>query len=158
MGTAFDVNQAPFSIYRLMPLEFSGARKRREFKALETPFLISRELFTQLGGFSAEFHNRFEDIDLCLRVKRNSGLRILFSPASVVTRGDVTWQAMGESEQLNRIRFYSKWTGSVWQDDESYLREDGLTHDTLSAMYRELAARLAYGASQLSSKSATAAM
>ena len=32
---------------------------------------------------------------------------------------------------MNRIRFYSKWTGFLWQDDEAYLKEDGLTHDGL---------------------------
>jgi GT2 family glycosyltransferase len=153
MGTAFDVNQAPFSIYRLMPLEFSGARKRRDFKALELPFLATRELFCRLGGFNAEFSNRFEDIDFCLRVQRKTALRVIYTPASSVIRQHVTWQVVGEQEQLNRIRFYSKWTGSVWQDDELYLREDGLTHDALSAMYRELAGRVAYGACRSASDS-----
>jgi hypothetical protein len=46
---------------------------------------------------------------------------------------------------MNRIRFFSKWTGYLWQDDENYLKEDGLTHDALSALYRELAARIASG-------------
>jgi GT2 family glycosyltransferase len=156
MGTAFDVNQAPFSIYRLMPLEFSGARKRRDFKALETPFLATRELFCRLGGFNAEFTNRFEDIDFCLRVQRKTALRVIYTPASNVTRQYVTWQAVGKQEQLNRIRFYSKWTGSVWQDDEFYLRDDGLTHDALSAMYRELASRVAYGACRSASNLVTA--
>jgi Glycosyl transferase family 2/UDP-N-acetylglucosamine 2-epimerase len=148
MGIAFDVNQAPFSIYRLLPREISGARKRRDFRAMMTPFLATRELFCRLGGFSTELSNRFEDIDFCLRVRR-AGLRIIYTPASSVTRLQVTWQPEMEQEQLNRIRFYSKWTGFVWQDDESYLQEDGLTHDALSAMYRELASRVAYGANQL---------
>jgi len=156
MGIAFDVNQAPFSIYRLMPREFSGARKRRDFKALQTPFLAHRQLFCRLSGFSTEFSNRFEDIDFCLRAQRDATLRIIYTPNSVVTRQYVTWQTTEKQDQLNRIRFYSKWTGSIWQDDESYLREDGLTHDALTAMYRELAERVAYGASQLFSDSATA--
>ena len=156
MGIAFDVNQTPFSIYRLMPVEFSGARKRRDFKALETPFLTMRELFCNIGGFSAEFSNRFEDIDFCLRVQHQTGLRVMFTPACIVMRQHMTWQAVSTQEQLNRIRFYSKWTGAVWQDDEVYLQEDGLTHDALSAMYRELVGRVAYGARQLDSTAITA--
>jgi GT2 family glycosyltransferase len=156
MGIAFDVNQAPFSIYRLMPPEFSGARKRRDFKAREVPFLATRALFCRLGGFSTEFSNRFEDIDFCLRVQRKTGLRIIYTPTSVVTRRDLTWPATGKQERLNRIRFYSKWTGSVWQDDEFYLREDGLSHDLLSILYREFAGRVASGACQLSCNAATA--
>jgi GT2 family glycosyltransferase len=156
MGIAFDVNQAPFCLYRLMPPEFSGAQKRRSFKALLTPFLTARQLYCHLGGFSTEFLNRFEDIDFCLRVKLRTGLRIVYTPGTVVRRQHVSWSAVGKKDQLNRIRFYSKWTGSVWQDDESYLREDGLTHDALSSLYRNLAERIAYGACQLSSDSATA--
>ena len=55
MGIAFDVNQAPFSIYRLLPRGFSGMLKCRDFRALETPFLLTRELFCRLGGFSHGF-------------------------------------------------------------------------------------------------------
>jgi GT2 family glycosyltransferase len=155
VGIAFDANQAPFSIYRLLPREFAGVKKCRDFKALETPFLVTRELFCRLGGFSAELSNRFEDIDFCLRVQR-AGLRVIFTPESAVTRQHVAWQSLKDQEQLNCIRFYSKWTGFIWQDDECHLQEDGLTHDALSALYRELAGRLAFGASQLSSNAATA--
>jgi GT2 family glycosyltransferase len=149
IGTAFDVNQSPFALYRLMPPNFSGARRRRDFKAVETPFLVARELFCRLGGFSPEFSNQFEDIDFCLRVQRKTNLRVIYTPASAATRQNPTWQPTDQQDWLNRIRFYSKWTGSVWQDDETYLGEDGLTHDALSAMYRELAGRLAYGAGQV---------
>jgi GT2 family glycosyltransferase len=155
MGIAFDVNQAPFCLYRLMPPEFSGAQKRRAFKALETPFLTARQLFCRLGGFSAEFSNCFEDIDFCLRVKLRTGLRVVYTPGSVVLRKHVSWSTAGKEEQFNCIRFYSKWTGYVWQDDEFYLREDDLTHDALSSMYRELAGRVAYGACQLLPDSVT---
>jgi hypothetical protein len=61
-----------------------------------------------------------------------------------------------EQEQLNRIRFYSKWTGFLWQNDDGHLKEDDLTHDALSALYRELAGRLAFGASQLPANGAAA--
>ena len=149
IGIAFDVNQAPFSIYRLLPRQFSGAQKRRDFRAVETPFLVTRELFCRLGGFSTDLSNRFENIDFCLRVKR-AGLRVIYTPASAVTCQQATWQSRSELEPLNRIRFYSKWTGFLWQDDQGYLEEDNLTHDALSALYRELAGRLAFGASQLS--------
>ena len=63
-----------------------------------------------------------------------------------MVRQSATWRPVAEDEIGNRIRFYSKWTGYLWQDDERYLAEDGLTHDALSALYRELAGRVAYGA------------
>jgi hypothetical protein len=37
---AFDINQSPFPLYRLLPPDFSGALWQREFRAVETPFLV----------------------------------------------------------------------------------------------------------------------
>jgi GT2 family glycosyltransferase len=148
VGFAFDVNQSPFSIYRLLPQEFSGARKQREFKALQFPFLAARELFCRLGGLNSALHNRFEDVDFCLRAK-HEGLRVVYTPACKMVREAPSWEATAEQDPVNRIRFYSRWSGSLWQDDAVYLEEDGLTHDALSALYRELAGRLAQGAKEL---------
>jgi len=148
IGTAFDVNQSPFSIYRFLPPEFSGAQKPREFQAVEFPFLVAREIFCRLGGFSTTLYNRFEDIDFCLTVKQDR-LKVIFTPRSVLVRAASSWGVDPHRDQMNRIRFYSKWTGSLWQDEGEYLRQDGLTHDALTAIYRELAGRVAHGVSQL---------
>jgi GT2 family glycosyltransferase len=148
IGLAFDVNQSPFSIYRLLPREFSGALRQREFNAVEVPFLVSRELFCRLGGFNPALRNRFEDVDLCLAVKQ-AGLRVLYTPRSTMTRRVASWQPEPEQDRSSRIYFYSRWTGSLWQDDERYLKEDGLTHDALSRLYRELASRVAVGAGKV---------
>jgi GT2 family glycosyltransferase len=147
IGVAFDVNQSPFSIYRFLQREFWGAQKQREFKAVEFPFLLPRELFCRLGGFNTALHNRFEDIDFCLRVKKE-GRRVLYTPESTSILQSTSWRPNPVQEQANRIRFYSTWTGMLWQDDGLYLKEDGLTHDTLSLLYRELAQRVAHGAKQ----------
>jgi GT2 family glycosyltransferase len=145
IGVAFDVNQSPFPIYRFLPREFPGAMRKREFKAVEFPLLVARELFCRLGGFSPALRNRFEDVDFCLIVKQ-AGLRTLYTPHARITRRVASWQPELEQDRCNRIYFYSKWTGSLWQDDGDYLRQDGLTHDSLSALYRELGRRVAFGA------------
>jgi GT2 family glycosyltransferase len=148
VGFAFDVNQSPFSVYRMLPPEFSGASKEREFKAVQFPFLVSRELFCRLGGFNAALYNRFEDVDFCLRV-RQADRRVLYTPKSKLVRHGPSWEAPADQEQTNRIRFYSTWSGSLWQDDGRYLEQDGLSHDGLSALYRELAGRLVQGVKEL---------
>lgn len=145
VGVAFDVNQSPFSIYRLLPPAFIGAARQREFRAVEFPFLVARDLYCRLGGLNQTLLNRFEDIDFCLRLKQ-AGLRNLYTPQSRMVHQASSWEPSAEHVQNNCIRFYSKWTGALWQDDGVYLREDGLTHDALSALYRELAGRVAYGA------------
>jgi hypothetical protein len=93
-------------------------------------------------------HNRFEDVDFCLRVK-SERLRVVYTPGCKILRQAPSWEAPPEQDPLNRIRFFSRWSGSLWQDDGAYLQEDGLTHDALSALYRDLAGRLAQGAKEL---------
>lgn len=145
IGVAFDVNHSPFSLYRMLPPDFVGACKQREFKAVQTPFLIAREHFCRLGGFSTDLVNRFEDIDLCLRIGE-TGARVLYTPQSTILRTAGSWEPTQPDDELNRMRFYARWMGSLWQDDERYLTEDGLDHDTLAALYRDLALRVAAGA------------
>ena len=147
IGIAFDVNQGPFSIYRMLPPAFSGVKKRREFGAVEFPFLVGQELFCRLGGLNTALCNRFEDIDFCLRVKQ-TGLRVLYAPESRIIRKAPSWEPNPNQDRINRIHFYSRWTGSLWQDDAAYLQEDGLTHDALSALYRDFAGRLRNGAAE----------
>ena len=142
IGVAFDVNQSPFSLYRYLPSDFSGALKKREFKAVEFPYLVSRELFCHLGGFDGDFDNRFEDIDLCLAIQAH-GLRAIYTPESTMVLHSETWRTNEKTDYHNRIRFYSKWSGALWQDEHHYLNEDGLTHDSLSALYRYFADCLA---------------
>jgi GT2 family glycosyltransferase len=155
LGYAFDVNQSPFAIYQMLPPEGSWAQRRREFRAVQAPFLVSRELFCRLGGFDFELRNRFEDVDFCLRVTE-TGKNILYTPECVTIAQSASWQSATDDETANRIRFFSKWTGYLWQDDEHYLAEDGLTHDALSALYRELAGRVAAGAKRASAGLVTA--
>jgi O-antigen biosynthesis protein len=145
IGSAFDVNQSPFSLYRFLPDQFCGALKRREFAAREFPFLVSRELFCALGGLNPLLDNRLEDIDFCLAV-RQSGRRIIYTPQSQAIYEAPSWHPQAATKHNSGIHFYAKWTGALWQDDAAYLREDGLTHDTLSLLYRDLAGRVAYGA------------
>ncbi|HTF92250.1 MAG TPA: glycosyltransferase, partial [Verrucomicrobiae bacterium] len=145
IGTAFDVNQSPFSLYRFLPEQFCGALKQREFTARQFPFLVSRELFCELGGLNPLLDNRLDDIDFCLAVKQ-AGRRVLYTPNSRTTYQASSWHPDAATKRASAIHFYSKWTGSLWQDDGAYLREDGLTHDTLGLLYRDLAGRVAYGA------------
>jgi GT2 family glycosyltransferase len=140
-GTAFDINQSPFSLYRMLPLAFRGAQKQREFQAVEGPFLVGREQFCRLGGFSKDLINRFEEVDFCLRMRKSGG-RVLYTPRSISVRTADNWRPTPEQDRVNCFRFYARWTGSLWQNDEHYLKEDGFNHDSLSALYREFAQKL----------------
>jgi GT2 family glycosyltransferase len=140
IGVAFDANQTYFHLPDVAR-RLCRRTKEREFKALEGPFVIARELLCRLGGFSADLMNRFEDIDFCLRVQQE-GRRVLYTPSSTIIRAEPSWLPDPDQDRLNCYRFYARWTGSLWQDDDRYLKEDGLTHEDLSALYRDLVNRL----------------
>lgn len=140
-GTAFDINQSPFSLYRLLPMTFHGVQKQREFQAMEGPLLVGREQFCRLGGFSEDLINRFEEVDFCLRL-RKTGARILYTPQSISVRTADNWRPTPEQDRTNCYRFYARWAGSLWQDDEHYLKDDGFDHDSLSAWYRDFAQQI----------------
>ncbi|MGE0684759.1 MAG: glycosyltransferase [Candidatus Binatia bacterium] len=140
-GTAFDINQSPFSLYRMLPMAFHGVQKQREFQAVEGPFLVGWEQFCRLGGFSEDLANRFEEVDFCLRLRKAGG-RVLYTPRSISVRTADNWQPTPEQDRVSCFRFYARWTGSLWQNDEHYLKADGFDHDSLSALYREFAQRL----------------
>jgi hypothetical protein len=140
-GVAFDVNQSPFALYRMLPGDFGGAANERNFKAVEGPFLVASELFGRVGGFSTDLVNRFEEIDFCFRV-RIAGLAVRYIPSSTSVIANPSWLPSAEQDVLNCYRFYARWTGYMWQDDDAYLSEDGLSHAQLSELYRALAARI----------------
>jgi GT2 family glycosyltransferase len=147
VGVAFDINQSPFPLYRLLPPDFIGALRQREFRAVEFPFLVPRILFGQLGGFSLDLINRLEDIDFCLRAQQAAS-RVFYTPRSTFIRTGESWRPTPQQDQLNCFRFYARWTGSLWQDDDRYVIEDGMDRDGLSALYKQVAAQISASASQ----------
>jgi hypothetical protein len=129
-------------------VEFVGALRQREFRAVEVPFLVAREQFCRCGGFAPDLVNRFEDVDFCLRL-REAGLRVLYTPHSVIFRSAESWRPTAQQDRTNCFHFYARWSGSLWQDDDTYLTEDGIDRATLSGLYRELAGRIAVGTQQI---------
>jgi hypothetical protein len=114
---------------------------------VETPFLVSRALFGELGGFRVDLVNRFEDVDFCLRVQK-TGLRVLYTPRGTMIHMGESWRPTPGEDQRNCFRFYARWAGSLWQDDGRYVTEDGMDRDGLSALYKQVAAQISASVSE----------
>ncbi len=79
--------------------------------------MIPRALFTQLGGFDAEFApGYYEDTDLCFRMREQLGRRVVMQPLSRImhkeggTAGTDTEAAgMKRSQLVNQRRFFRRW-------------------------------------------------
>ena len=80
--------------------------------------LMRRRLFLDFGGFDEHFATHYQDVDLCLRVRR-SGRRILYTPRAVLrhhegaTRGD-------HYDHLDRALLLDRWGNTIARGDPYY--------------------------------------
>jgi GT2 family glycosyltransferase len=123
-----------YPIYHRYPGTFPGANRRREFQALlGACYLLKRDLFESVGGFS-DFG--LEDIDLCLKV-RQKGLQVIYEPrAEVFHFGSMTLQHSppGSIPPTDIRGFNERWPPQMLlEDDDRYYREDGLEVVSISA-------------------------
>jgi GT2 family glycosyltransferase len=124
-GIVFTRDLIPQHIYLGFPADHPAVGKSRPFQAVTGAcMLIRRGLFEEIGRFDTGFLNVYEDIDLCLRL-RKAGYEVHYCHDSVLyhlesaTRG-VEW------DRRNHDRFLERWAGFVYQDDIRYYAEDGL--------------------------------
>ncbi len=101
----------------------------REFQALTAAcLLIRRTAFDEAGAFDEEFINGYEDVDLCMRLRKLGG-RLIYQPESVVTHFESKSGPLRFArEKENLLRFQKKWTGQALPDFS--IQEDG--HQQLS--------------------------
>jgi GT2 family glycosyltransferase len=80
--------------------------------------LMRRRLFLDLDGFDEHFSTHYQDVDLCLRVRR-SGRRVLYTPRAVLrhhegaTRGD-------HYDHLDRALLLDAWGDTIAGGDPYY--------------------------------------
>jgi GT2 family glycosyltransferase len=86
------------------------ANQRRVYAAVTSACMLARKSrFEEIGGFDEEYQNRYEDVDLCLRLHERGGLTV-YEPASV----SVYHEPPSGLESFPRLagnmeRFHRKW-------------------------------------------------
>ncbi|MDA8333825.1 MAG: glycosyltransferase [Peptococcaceae bacterium] len=114
-GIAFNDDYLPFHIYRHLPSSLPAANKRREFQAVTGAcFIISADVFATVGGFDEGYRMGFEDIDLCLRIRR-LGKKVLYCPSSCLYHLEYQTRSKsgGPAQAANLELFKRKWAGKV---------------------------------------------
>jgi GT2 family glycosyltransferase len=81
---------------------------------------IRRALFRDLGGFDELFPSNYNDVDLCLRVRR-AGYRVVYDPAVVLTHYEA--QSRRTTVTLDeRQLWYRRWGSVIDAGDPFYSR------------------------------------
>jgi GT2 family glycosyltransferase len=124
-GVVFARDLSPHHIYAGFRTDDPVVNKSRPFQVVTGACgVIRRALFEELGGFDTGFVNGYEDLDLCLRLRR-LGYEVHYCHECVVyhlesaTRDDAL-------NQRNHELFLERWSDFVHQDDVHYYVEDGL--------------------------------
>jgi GT2 family glycosyltransferase len=136
-GVVFARDLSPHHIYTGFRSDHPAVNKSREFQAVTGACAaIRRALFEELGGFDPAFVNGYEDLDLCLRLRR-LGYEVHYCHESVVYHFESATRDYA-ANQRNHELFLRRWSDFVHQDDIRYYAEDGLMEITYAGQFPAL--------------------
>jgi GT2 family glycosyltransferase len=128
-GVVIHQNGLPHHLYAGFDSDHPAVSHRRDLTAATAAcLLVRRSDFDRLGGFDPAFHNAYEDVDLCLRL-REMGRRICYCPRSVVTHLESVTrfpQGAPEGTHVSDRVYDERWRQRVVPDDVQRYLEDGL--------------------------------
>lgn len=129
-GIAFSDNHLPFNIYARERSDASFVNRRRALQAVTGACLIiSRDFFTEVGGFDERYVNGLEDVDLCLRV-RATKKDVVYCPESVVYHFESKTAGRYDHLTENEELFLSLWGDTVVVvDNKILIARDGYLDD-----------------------------
>jgi GT2 family glycosyltransferase len=89
----------------------------RDYQAVTGAALAIRSsVFRHLGGFDESYENSFEDVDLCLRVRKDGG-RVMYVPDSVAYHFEsMTEGRVGPTDMRNYELFMARWADTYERD------------------------------------------
>ena len=84
-GVAFNADGAPYHPFRCYQANAPEVTRRLEINAVTgAVMLIRRSIWDTLGGFDTAFvGGQYEDMDFCLRVRRE-GFKVVYEPKSIL--------------------------------------------------------------------------
>ncbi|MBS1887187.1 MAG: glycosyltransferase [Actinobacteria bacterium] len=117
----------PHHLYAGLPGDHPALERGREVTAVTAAcMLVHREDFSAMGGFDTAFHNGYEDVDLCLKL-RERGRSALYCPRSVLYHLEsVTRWADDKTRHIehNSRLFAERWHHRIEPDDYKHYLED----------------------------------
>jgi GT2 family glycosyltransferase/ADP-heptose:LPS heptosyltransferase len=105
-GISISVNAIGEIKHGTWPKNLSGAVECDAVSG--TAILVSKEVFQRFGGFDEEYINGYEDLDFCLRA-RKQGIRCFVDCQARVRHYRGATPGRYQAEERNRARFEQKW-------------------------------------------------
>jgi O-antigen biosynthesis protein len=116
----------PYHPNRLLHASDPRVNRRRELQAITAAcILIRANWFKDCGCFSTNYQTGYEDLDLCLTIRKRGGT-IMYEPKSAVVHLESQTPGRMRHEDDNRRHFFEKWSEQLLSDEDAYFFEDGL--------------------------------
>jgi GT2 family glycosyltransferase len=125
-GIAFGrESRSPYHPYRLLRADDPLVNQRRELQAVTAACILMRpRWFHNCGGFDESYLNGYEDLDLCLQIRRAGGT-IAYQPRSAVFHLESQTPGRMRHDNENRKRFFLRWSDTVLSDEDAFYFQDG---------------------------------
>ncbi|MDH3446033.1 MAG: hypothetical protein OEN50_19065, partial [Deltaproteobacteria bacterium] len=130
-GIALDANLSPARLYQLLPATFPGVHRARQMRAVMGCLLVRREAFIATGGFDEGYQGDWCELHFCLEAEL-AGWRTIYTPESLL----VSLKAPRIATDGDRVRFFARWVGHLWPDQDAYWAEDEMDPKKLSELYQ----------------------
>jgi hypothetical protein len=137
LGITFFFNKV-LHLYKNYPRNHPVVHKKRDVQAITAAaLLISKNLFKECGGFYEEYKNGFEDVDLCLQIKKQ-GKKMRCVSESVVYHLESQTPGRNAHEKANAKILVERWGDSLRYDAHVHAQRDKykpVVDDTLSLAF-----------------------
>jgi GT2 family glycosyltransferase len=123
-GIIFTASKGPQHIYPFADASLPHVNRQREYQAVNGAcLLISKQLFDACGGFDESYVNGFEDLDLCMAVRKRGHKVVCCTKAFIYHYGQIS-EGRTADDTHNERYFWSKWRPDVRLDEDDYFRAD----------------------------------
>ncbi|MBU0509625.1 glycosyltransferase, partial [bacterium] len=159
-GVAISVKKVPYHVFQHFPSDHPAVMEKRDMQAVTAACMLApKRTFEQAGGFDEQYRNGFEDVDLCLRLRR-SGLRVIYCPESTVMHREESSDGRKDHDRENLERFLARWGDTIVPDEIELTSRHGysISWEQKGGVYRALDDMIVRAESASSSPSSEATL
>jgi GT2 family glycosyltransferase/glycosyltransferase involved in cell wall biosynthesis len=123
-GIVYAPGGIPQHLYPHLDASLPHVNKEREYQAVTGAcLLIDRALFEDCKGFDEAYVNGYEDVDLCMEVRRRGRRIVCCTSAYIYHYGQIS-EGRTSDDDRNAALFARKWSGQIRADRDDYLLRD----------------------------------
>lgn len=119
--------RGPFHLYQHFPPDHPAVSRKRPLQSITGAALMIRAgFFRECGGFYEEYRNGFEDLDLCVQIRRRGG-SVRCVPTSRIYHLESQTPGRNDGDDHNALVFSRRCAAHVYTDIHRHAVRDGFS-------------------------------